>query len=246
MFTACSLFLSTSFPRTFNVFLDRRSAPAGRHGGGCSAAPCRSSRSASRSRCAKAASASLPGHLARVRSSHGGRARKLLTLCAHGAVRRKSIERPRWRARTRTHRLLVRRHGLYEQVRCACRQSALRARAASGCSCASKLTDVCCSLATQECSMVLSWASETLLATRAHRRESLVTLRLMDAKRSSVLVALLARLFMCVRDTRASLCAKKCALRRCRVRVCEGPMACTRCILVSLNGVLYSHICVVA
>ena len=94
--------------------------------------------------------------------------------------------------------------------------------------------------------MVLSWASETLLATRAHRREALGERALMGRMRVGALVSLPARLFMCVRDTRASLMRKKCALRRCRVRVCEGPMACTRCTLVSLNGVLYSHIRAVA
>ena len=59
--------------------------------------------------------------------------------------------------------------------------------------------------------MVLSWASETLLATRAHRREALGERALMGRMRVGALVSLPARLFMCVRDTRASrsaVCAK--------------------------------------
>ena len=246
MFTACSLFQHKAFPRTFAVLLDRRSAPAGRHGGGCSAARCCSSWSASRTRCARAASASSPSHLPRVRFSDGARARKVLTLCAHGGVRRKFFKRLRWGARTRTHHRLVRRHGNYEQLRCACRQSALRARAASGCFCTSQLTDVRCRARYAGCSMVQCWASEKRTATRADRREALVELVSMGRMRVGPLVALLARSFMCVRDTRVSLCAKKCALRRCRVRVCKGPMACMRCILVSLNGIYYSNVCVKA
>ena len=204
----CPLHVHFSFPRTFNVFLDRRSAPAGRHGGGCSAAPCRSSRSTSRSRCANAASASLPAHLARVRSSHGGRARKLLTSCAQADVRRNFLLRLRWGCRTRTHRVLVRRHGFCEQVRCVFRQSATRARAGRGCSCPSYVTDARCCLAAQDCSLVRSWARARLPATGAYRREALDDVLSMDRMCAGTLVALRARSFRCVRDTRASPCGK--------------------------------------
>ena len=233
-------------PRFFLGVLDRKSPPAVCRGGGRSAAPCCSSSSSSRTGCAKAASASPPNHLARVRCSHGARARKVLTSCAHSGVRRKFFERLRWGPRTRTHHLLLRRHGLCEALRCACRQTALRARAASGCSCASQLTDVCCSLAAQEWSMVRSRARARLPATSADRREALGELLPMGTMRAGALVALRARSFRCMRDTRASLCGKKCALRRCRVRVCTMPMVCRRCILICLNGVDYRCICVIA
>ena len=52
--------------------------------------------------------------------------------------------------------------------------------------------------------MVLSWSSETLLATRAHRREALGERALMGRMRVGALVSLLARLFIvhvCARYT---------------------------------------------
>ena len=115
-------------PRFFLGVLDRKSPPAVCRGGGRSAAPCCSSSSSSRTGCAKAASASPPNHLARVRCSHGARARKVLTSCAHSGVRRKFFERLRWGPRTRTHHLLLRRHGLCEALRCACPRHAARPR----------------------------------------------------------------------------------------------------------------------
>ena len=66
-----------------------------------------------------------------------------LTSDAHGGDHRKFFMRQRWGPRTRTHHLLPWRHGLCEVFGCVCRQSALRARAASGCFCTSKLTNVC-------------------------------------------------------------------------------------------------------
>ena len=246
---ACSLHAHFSFkhlPRTFTVLLDRKSAPAVSHGGGRSAAPCCSSSSTSRTRCAKAPSASPPIHLARVRCSHGARARKVLTSCAHGGVRRKIIERLRWRRRARTHRLLVRRHGPCEVLWCARRQSALRTRAACGCFCTSQLTDVRWCARYAGGPMLQTWASEKRMATRADRREALDELVSMGRMRAGALVAVRARSFMvCARSACIAL-GKKCALRRFRVPVCTMPMVCRRCILVCLNSVDYSCIGVIA
>ena len=56
--------------------------------------------------------------------------------------------------------------------------------------------------------MVLSWASERLLATGADRREALGELVSMGRMRAGALVAVRARLFRCVADPRASLSGK--------------------------------------